>query len=244
LDAPPNAVILGLDLGQVSDYSALAVLEVQTTVGADAPVYAIRALDRWRPRRYQQVVERVAEIVSRLTVAVPVSTPGGGLALVAPAVSLVVDRTGVGRAVGDMFSEARLPVDLVLVSIHGGATISRDSDGGWATPKRDLAGVVAVALQNNRLVIADRLEHAATLKAELTNFRAKIGANGHTRYEAGGDDWRQGNHDDLLLATSMAIWFGEQKRAPGREMYSYSYLDDSPSDDDLGRGEWLARYAR
>ena len=240
LACPPNDIILGVDLGQANDYTAIAVTEVEATVGADAPGYVVRTLDRWRPRRYQDVVARVAEIVPKLTVAVPVVGVAGGLTLVAPTVTLVLDRTGVGRPVGDLFSEARLDVDLQLVTIHGGDAVTRDPDGsGWRVPKRDLAGVVAVALQNGRLEIAPRLEHAATLRGELANFRARTSATGHDSYGAG-DDWRQGNHDDLVLAVALSVWWGQHQRAPGREGYSYSYLDDDRPDDDLGPAAWFA----
>ena len=58
-------------------------------------------------------------------------------------------------------------------------------------------------LQSGRLKIARELEHAETLKAELLNFRVKINiATGHDSYEA----WREGDHDDLVLAAAMATW--------------------------------------
>ena len=63
-------------------------------------------------------------------------------------------------------------------------------------------------LQAGRLRIAAALPEAGTLRAELENFRAKIGAAGHDSYGAG-DDWREGNHDDLVLAAALAVWFGE-----------------------------------
>jgi hypothetical protein len=47
------------------------------------------------------------------------------------------------------------------------------------------------------------------LRAELLNFRVKINlASGHDSYEA----WREGDHDDLVLAAAMAVW---SARAPG-----------------------------
>jgi len=55
---------------------------------------------------------------------------------------------------------------------------------------------------------------AETLVAELINFRPKISASGHASFGAA-SDWREGSHDDLLLATSMAIWFAERGEGPG-----------------------------
>ena len=245
-DTPPNDIIIGLDLGQASDYTALSVTEAREGVGLDPAQYAVRALERWRPHRYQDVVARVAGILPRLTAGVVVERPGSlTLTMARPNVSLVVDRTGVGRAVGDLFSEAGLDVDLQLVSIHGGDAVTRDPAGeGWRVPKRDLAGVVAVALQNGRLEIADRLEYAATLKAELKNFRARLSAAGHDSYGAG-DDWRQGNHDDLVLAVALSVWWGQRQRTIGTGGYSFSYLEqDTEQGFDLGPAEWRAPHSR
>ena len=55
------------------------------------------------------------------------------------------------------------------------------------------------------------LPDAPVLKAELENFRVKISLAGHDTYAAGaGDEWRQGAHDDLVLAVALACWYGEQ----------------------------------
>ena len=44
------------------------------------------------------------------------------------------------------------------------------------------------------------------LVRELENFRAKITPAGRDTYEA----WREGDHDDTVLATALACWFGER----------------------------------
>jgi len=216
-DERPNDIILGLDLGQAKDYTALSVTEVVGSPSGEPNRYAVRALDRFHPDRYQHVVDRVERMLPTLRQDVhvpPAGAWGGSFTYVRPRVTLVLDRTGVGRAVGDLFTEARLDLDLQLVSIHGGDTVTTDPDGGWRCPKRDLVGVVAVALQNGRLQIATQLDHAATLRAELKNFRARIGANGHDSYGAG-DDWREGNHDDLVLAVALSLWWGERSSGIG-----------------------------
>ena len=44
---------------------------------------------------------------------------------------------------------------------------------------------------------------AETLKQELLNFRVKVNVStAHDSYEA----WREGDHDDLVLATGLALW--------------------------------------
>ena len=66
-------------------------------------------------------------------------------------------------------------------------------------------------MQNSQLKIAEGLKLRETLERELQNFKVKINiATGHDSYEA----WREGDHDDLVLAVAMACWCGE--RSTGR----------------------------
>jgi hypothetical protein len=64
--------------------------------------------------------------------------------------------------------------------------------------------VTQVLLQNGRLKVAASLPEAETLRRELLNFRVKIDPQtAHDSYE----HWREGDHDDLVLAVSMGAWF-------------------------------------
>lgn len=215
-ETPPNDVIIGLDLAQTTDYTALSVTEVMARDRAAGNRYAVRALDRFHPHRYQDVVARIERMLPKLRSGVHVlNRDGRSYDYVRPKVTLVLDATGVGAAVADLFAAAGLDVDLQFVTIHGGDTVTRDPARGWRVPKRDLAGVVAVALQNGLVEIAERIPHADLLKGELRNFRAKISASGHETFAAGSDDWREGNHDDLVLAVALSLWWGERGAGPG-----------------------------
>ncbi|HKI19460.1 MAG TPA: hypothetical protein VKA15_16365, partial [Isosphaeraceae bacterium] len=50
------------------------------------------------------------------------------------------------------------------------------------------------------------IELAEVLVRELTNFRERITESANMTYEA-----RQGQHDDLVLATALPIWLGSQR---------------------------------
>jgi hypothetical protein len=117
--------------------------------------------------------------------------------------SLVVDATGVGAGVVDMFVHAGLyPIP---ISIHGGDTVHYQRPG-YRVPKRDLVGAVQILLQSERLKIVRSLPEAATLRTELQNFRVKIDPRtAHDSYS----HWREADHDDLVLATALAAWFRE-----------------------------------
>jgi hypothetical protein len=199
---------VGVDLGQASDYTAIAVAERVEDLGANETVKGgdeyqlhIRHLERFRDVRYPEVSERV----KRLLLAPPLQKNS----------KLVVDATGVGAAVVDMLrgsagGSAGLNFDAVVIT--GGDTQSMAGHGNYRVPKRDLVGGLQVLLQSGRLKIASSLEHAETLRAELLNFRVKINLQtGHDSYEA----WREGDHDDLVLAAALAVW---SARKPGAAM--------------------------
>lgn len=81
-------------------------------------------------------------------------------------------------------------------------------------PKKDLAGALIAAFHGERLRIAAGLTEGATLVNELLNFKVKVNiATGNESFEA----WREGVHDDLVLAVAMAVWWGENRtgRAAG-----------------------------
>jgi hypothetical protein len=75
-------------------------------------------------------------------------------------------------------------------------------------PKRDLVSGVQVAMQAGRLRVAPGLREWPALRDELANFRYTISESGHDSYGA-----RSGKHDDLVLATSLAVWAATRRRA-------------------------------
>jgi hypothetical protein len=86
----------------------------------------------------------------------------------------------------------------------------------FRVPKRDLVGVVSVRLQNRSLRFANAGPYAAILQRELLNFRVKIDpVTSHDSYAA----WREGEHDDLVLATAIALWWGDRQPVNTGEKY-------------------------
>jgi hypothetical protein len=67
-----------------------------------------------------------------------------------------------------------------------------------------------VLLQTKRLKIPTHLPEAQTLLKKMTNFQVRISQAGHDSYGA----WREGTHDDLLLAVALACWAAEKKVLP------------------------------
>lgn len=199
----PHGYLLGVDVGQSQDYTAIAILDRElrpSDVKTDQGLrwddhYTVRHLERPPLKTaYPDIVDRVAQ-----TRAHP---------RLRGKVELVVDATGVGRPVVDMLRDRGC--EPRPVTIHGG-TETTEVDGYWRVPKRDLVGSMAVALQTKRLHVVKSLKLAETLSREMRNFKVKISQKAHDSYEA----WREGEHDDLVLAVALAVWWGEKTARGG-----------------------------
>jgi hypothetical protein len=180
-------LLMGVDLGQTTDYTAICVVKRQDPRPWGYHVVYLERLPLGTT--YPQVVDRVKTLLH--------TEPLRG------DTALVVDGTGVGKAVVDlMVAQGLAPLD---VSIHGGEAVSVDGRH-YRVPKRDLVAVLQVLLQSKRLLVAASLPEAGTLVKEMLSFRVKITEHANDTYAA----WRENAHDDLVLAVAIACWFGER----------------------------------
>lgn len=61
-----------------------------------------------------------------------------------------------------------------------------------------------------------RHESDPVFATEALNFKAKISLSGHECYAAcAAGDWRDGAHDDLVLAVALACWYAERRERRG-----------------------------
>lgn len=194
------AFVLGLDLGQTTDYTALCFGEI---VPAKPIELLVRHLDHFpKQMPYPDQVAAVGGHVEALK--------ERGRVL------LVVDQTGVGRPVVDMFRAARLGVTMWPVTIATSAmgAAKRDPErGDWTVPKKDLIGAAVSLMHGGQLKVAGGLPPAMVriFKAELASFRVKITSSANMTF----DTWREGEHDDLVLAVALACWAAARWAAPG-----------------------------
>jgi hypothetical protein len=156
-------------------------------------VYHVRHLERpARGTRYPAVVARVRELLA--TPPLSRGTP------------LVIDKTGVGMAVADLFAAAGMRPH--AITITGGEEVIKEGTYHTKVPKREVVGNLVAVFQTGRLKIAAGLAEGETLVDELVNFKVKVNlATGHDSYEG----WREGMHDDLVLAVALAVWYGEHR---------------------------------
>jgi len=186
--------IMGVDLGQVADYTAISILEIFKNEKKEGykREFDLRHLERPElGTSYPKIIERVNELLYR--------PPLLGNSF------LVVDQTGVGRAVVDMFIAAG--VKPIPITITGGTTVSFNVNE-YHVPKRDLIVTLQVTFQDGRLKIAKGLTLRDIFKQELKDFRIKINlATAHDSYGA----WREGQHDDIVLSVALACWLGNNE---------------------------------
>ena len=150
----------------------------------------------------------------------PLGTPYPGiiahvgrlLAKLPAGTELIIDFTGVGGPVFDMFVYSGISPLGVLIT--GGT--AETSDGAIrSVPKLTLVSRLQALLHEGRLKIQRELAEAETLVRELQDFRVEFTAAGHLTFNA-----RTGKHDDLVLALAIAVW-----RAHGGGMAQYGYFE-------------------
>lgn len=227
-----NSFIMGVDLGRLSDWTAISVIEEKAerkprptlqdlAVGHEGDVvmerlYHLRHLERpdvGTP--YDKIIELVASRIH---------SPG-----LIDNCDLVVDATGVGRPVIDLM--VRVGLKPIPVTITGGTTIRMDEEGGYHVPKYDLVAALQAWWAMGRLKIAGKLQLTEIFLRELQNFVPKVTASNNVSYEA----LREGDHDDLVISVALAVWWATYSRPwetrsnileKAEEPYDpFSYLD-------------------
>jgi hypothetical protein len=227
----PLRYSVGIDYGQASDPTAVAVLErvvipPQTAAvppgGDGGLVEGEEAFDLIYLKRpplgtsYDRIAERIVDLVLRLE---PKGAFGEHGQLV-----LSTDSTGVGRAVTDILRkefatrklrEGYMPrVDFRPCTITGSNTSPQPPSfrgDYYKIPKRDLVFPLVAAMQRGQVRLAKDLEAAdkEQFLHELLHYRRKVNiSTGNEAYES----WRERDHDDELFATALALWGFEQRR--------------------------------
>ena len=209
-----DSFVLAADLGQSNDFTALAVIHHRRTShltlkGKETPAgefFDVRYLARLPlGLSYVEQVDRVRDLLAR-----PPLNMGA---------ELVVDETGVGRAVADLFDGGGLKP--TRVTITAGNEQSNQGRGRWHVAKGRLISALDARLHTGELRFAAELAEAGTMAAELKDFRRRVSAAGRYTYSA-----REAAHDDLVLAVAIGLWWFVGRPPPPKPAvgsYSYSY---------------------
>ena len=186
--------VIGLDLGQSVDPSALAVIDT-----ADG-MLDVRHLDRFKPKHPN--LNDVIDVLMDLLEAKPVLLDS----------ALAFDAAGIGRAF-----EPRLLSSAVagLVPIYplvacSGWRPAGQKKGVIFLPKSGLVDVFTKAMESGRLRVAD-LPLAAVLRHELSVYEERELPDGRRSWGA-----KRGEHDDVLSACQLAVWLATHLQSQGR----------------------------
>ncbi len=190
---------VGVDLGQVRDYTAIAALERfwRRTYRQNAVTYGWDASDEFR---------LTLRFLERVPLGTPYPAVAARVAKVARALgergrcALAVDATGVGAAVVDLFREEDLGPNtaFLAVTITDGDR-ARFGDGRYRVPKVNLVGGLQARLGREELRVAGDLRDMAGLVEEMRLFGAKL------RPDGGGPEF-SGTKDDRVMALALAVW--------------------------------------
>jgi hypothetical protein len=211
-------VFISCDLGRADDFSAVVAIEKigQSLLAGGAPDAPWATLGGLRPGRGEpldQPVKLRVRHIERLPPGTPRLTIIGRIRALTQKRSaearrlvpyyLVVDATGVGLSAIDAFRAARL---LPLPVVIGGDDVSY-GDGFYRVPKRELARSVKLLLNKSWLRATKDLPLWDLLKDELQDFATRVSISSGGPWE---EAWRDGEYDDMVLATALACWYALQ----------------------------------
>jgi hypothetical protein len=191
---------LGLDLGQAQDPTAVAIVErvrvpkiVISVPVEDPPVYEDPTYSLVHLERlplgvpYPSVIDHVQVMLS--------TAPLRGNC------KLVIDQTGVGRPIFDLFRKAKLFPNGVTITAGDGWHRDPDHGDSYRVSKLVLVSRLEAALHAGVLRISKDLRELPVLLSELQDFTSNRTASGYVKFGA-----RSGRHDDLVLALAIALW--------------------------------------
>lgn len=134
--------------------------------------------------------------------------------------ALVIDGTGVGEAVYDLYDDAGLDPLKIIFGSGNSPSVQTDRAGfastskfgkvsGIVVPKADLVGALQVYVQQGRLRQVAGLPFAEESRRQFQNFVGKI--NEKDKYIKYGnlDDEI---HDDMVVTSAMACWFTQHMK--------------------------------
>ena len=241
--------VLGVDLGQAHDYTGITALgfdryrteaqrendrrwmeymaalddphmdrhDYQATTNAweerfeggedysPEPNFEVVLLER-RQESYVKIVERVGKIVEA----------AGGQ----DRVDIIIDATGVGAAVADIFWDQGIPVTKAMIT---SGTRAHWEHRIQYIPKADLIGKANKLLQQRRVKIASGLKEAQVLQDEIRNYRYQITTNRSQTF----GPWRASQHDDVLFSLCLALWRADSMPLAGVDPTLWFHPDDS-----------------
>jgi len=206
--------VMGVDLGQSKDPSAVCVIEFCEGVDDHGSPYERhtnqttalglqKKAERWRcvhleslplNKKYGDVVRYVAGLLATPQLKADVDENRS-------ACELVIDAGGVGRGVAEMFKDAGL--DPICVTLTGGMETNAKGGNKFNVAKHDAVTLLDARIHHDRfpLIFSKQLTELEAFLQEIADFKRDVTGAGRAVYEA-----REGKHDDRIIACALAVW--------------------------------------
>lgn len=200
---------LGCDLGKQNDFTAVCFLQKKTPIDRHSrpnglPVYEVLTMKRFPLKTsYVQIVKQISDRLRKPPFDSYTDGLGNNHPVIVPTY-LAFDKTGVGESVGELlrndeFLDFRLE-GLKAINITSGREPNQTRDA-LNIPKRDLIMTTLILFEKSHLKFAGNMPELPLLIEELQNFEMRFTSKGNSTFSAYG-----ANHDDLVLALSLAVW--------------------------------------
>lgn len=203
-------VVVGMDLGQLQDYTAISVLRLiestrDVTVG-DSPDRRYGAFDKFisfsliHIERFQsgyiEALDRVQAVMDHPDIMLDQK-------------ELVLDVTGLGQPVLEMAWQRGIETEAIVIT---GGESPHYADGKYFVPRTELISGLVSVYQAERIKISADLEIKQLLIDELMSLQVKKRPSGEETYETA----KSTQHDDLVMSLAMPIWLTEQRHTQER----------------------------
>lgn len=201
---PPH-IYVGLDLGQRRDPSALAILQrIHEPTGEWNRVtwepewelfLRLRHVERFHlGTPYLTIVDRVRELLRDGDGTLRGCWPVAAGHTSNPYKTLIVDASGVGAPIVELFQRGALPASLIAVTITGNGSAHGNGGyqgSGYNVPRRDLVSNLRILLERGILKIPTRVHGFESIRQEVVDLQD-----------------HPGNHsDDMAIALGLAAWW-------------------------------------
>ena len=189
--------ILGLDLGQENDFSALTLIRViyDNDEHQPYPTVLIEGLKKFNNANYIDQMDYVIKLRESVTKKIGYKP------------WLVVDRTGVGAGPCDHLEKKGVAFRPVWMT--SGSKVTRKK-GSYYVPKADLITRLQGFLLAGAIGIPDTPD-GKDLKSELAGYQFAVKPSGHVTY---GNDVGEGpaivKNDDRVISLALALFFYEE----------------------------------
>ena len=226
-----GTVLIGCDLGQLQDFSAISVIRpirntrAVTTKGDNINrpydaydvfmTYQLFHLERFQSS-YVEALDRIEAICQHPDICFDEK-------------EVVMDATGLGQPVTEMAANRGLEVTPIIIT---GGEVPRFSDGRYFVPRTELISCLIAIFQSERIKIALELDLRQTLVDELSSLTVKKRPSGTEVFETA----KSTQHDDMCISLAMPLWIAEQSSAQERVVIDGFNERDYEQDDLLTWG--------